>query len=54
MLSDPPTRPLPLTDRITIAWDQLRIARVEGDPNTELGWESVMNRLVDKYIGGER
>ena len=46
--------PVPLTDRITIAFDQLRAARREGDPAREWSWLSMMDRLLDRYIAGDR
>lgn len=54
MPSDPPTRPLPLADRIVIALDQLRIARAEGDPTREWSWAEMMDKLLDRYSQGHR
>jgi len=45
---------LPLTDRIVIALDQLRIARRDGDPTREWAWGVLLDRLLDRYIEGVR
>lgn len=54
------TEPLPLTDRITIALDQVRIARNCQHPthcdcmSREYAWECMLDRLIDRYIEGHR
>lgn len=50
---DAPTSPLPLTYRIAIALDQLRIARAVGDPSEELAWQSRLDDLIDRYPRGQ-
>lgn len=47
---DAPTAPLPITDRIVIALDQLKIARAEGNPTQEFAWEGRMDRVIDAFI----
>lgn len=46
---DAPTSPLPLSDRIIIALDQLRLARTNGDLIKELAWQTKMDCLLDRY-----
>lgn len=46
---DAPTSPLPLTDRIVIALDQLRLARGCGDHAAELAWTMRFDALLDSY-----
>jgi hypothetical protein len=41
--------PPPLTARITVALNELRLAR-DGDPSSELMRESWLNRLLDTHI----
>lgn len=48
------TAPLPLTDRIVIALDQLKIARSDGDPTREWAWTGMLDRLLDRYLEGVR
>ncbi|MCV7100957.1 hypothetical protein [Mycobacterium palustre] len=43
------TSPLPLTDRIVIALDQLRIARAAGDTEAEFAWQMRFDTLLDQY-----
>lgn len=50
---DAPTSPLPLTDRIAIALDQLRIARAVGDPAEEFAWQTRLDDLIDRYPRGQ-
>jgi hypothetical protein len=45
---DAPTSPLPITDRLVIALDQLRIARRMGDHDQEWAWGEMLDRLLDK------
>jgi len=52
MVYIPPT--LPLTERITIAWRGLKAARISGDPTAEFGFSQLLDRLLDRYIDGER
>lgn len=52
MVYIPPT--LPLTERITIARRGLKAARLSGDCAAELGYETLLNRLIDRYLDGER
>lgn len=52
MVYIPPT--LPLTERITIALRGLKAARTSGDPTAEFGFTTLMDRLLDRYIDGER
>jgi hypothetical protein len=44
----------PLTDRIVIAWGQLQTARARNDLTREITWESMLNRLIDRYSRGDR
>lgn len=46
---DAPASPLPLTDRIAIALDQLQIARAVGDPAEEFAWQTRLDDLIDHY-----
>lgn len=46
---DAPTSPLPLTARLVIALDQLRIARCCGDPDQELAWTLALDDLLDRW-----
>ncbi|MBY0442018.1 MAG: hypothetical protein K2Q25_07775 [Mycobacteriaceae bacterium] len=41
--------PLPLTDRIAIALDQLRIARAGANLDEEFAWQQTFDRLLDAY-----
>ena len=41
---------LSITARMTIALDQVRIARVDGDLERELGWTSMVDRLLDVHL----
>lgn len=52
MVYIPPT--LPLTDRISIAWRGLKAARLSGDGIAELGFTDLLDRLLDRFIDGER
>lgn len=47
-------QPAPLVDRISIAWGQLKAARASMDLTREITWESMMNRLLDRYSQGDR
>lgn len=51
---DPVTEPLPLTERIVIALDQVRLARDRGDLNREWSWTVMLDRLLDRYAQGYR
>lgn len=42
--------PIPLTVRITIALNEVRTARAEGDASREWSWTSVLDRLTDRHI----
>ncbi len=52
MVYIPPT--LPLTDRIVIAWRGLKAARLSGDCTAEFGYSQLLDRLLDRFIEGER
>lgn len=52
MVYIPPT--LPLSDRIAIAWRGLKAARLTGDTTAEWGYSQLMDRLLDRYLDGER
>lgn len=43
-----------LTDRITIAWRGLKAARLTGDTTSEWGYSQLLDRLLDRFIEGER
>lgn len=45
-------RPVSLADRIVIALRQLRIAREAGDVSQEWVWQSMMDRMLDRYAQG--
>lgn len=45
---------IPLTVRITIALAHVRQARAEGDRAREWAWESMLNRMLDRYAEGHR
>lgn len=40
---------LPLTARIAIAVNELRLARAEHDPTREWAWGSMFDRLLDQH-----
>lgn len=42
--------PIPLTARITIALNEVRAARTEGDASREWSWTSILDRLTDRHI----
>ena len=42
--------PPPLTDRMRIALDQVKLARESGDVDREWYWADRLDRLIDKYI----
>ncbi|WP_172442085.1 hypothetical protein [Mycobacterium heckeshornense] len=44
----------PLTEQITDALAQLRAARQQGDPAREFAWQSMLDRLLDRYSQGYR
>lgn len=44
----------PLTDRIILALRLLRRARQDHDPAREIGWQSLLDSLIDRYANGER
>jgi hypothetical protein len=49
MPGDGHTIPLALTARISIALDQLKIARAEADPTREWSWGSMVDRMLDVH-----
>lgn len=51
---DPVTVPIPLTDRIVIALDEMRAARDAGDLAREFSWSQMVDRLLDRYAKGDR
>lgn len=53
-MAEPITSPLPITDRLRICVTMLRLARDEGDPTREWAWESMLDRLLDRYAQGYR
>lgn len=44
----------PLTERIQTALAELRHARSAGDLSREITWQSMMDRLLDRYAAGQR
>lgn len=44
----------PLTEQITTALAQLRAARDQGEIERELTWQSMLDRLLDRYSQGFR
>lgn len=41
---------LSITARMTIALEQVLIARADGDPDREWGWSSMLDRLLDVHL----
>ncbi|SRX93546.1 hypothetical protein MSP7336_01784 [Mycobacterium shimoidei] len=44
----------PLTEQITMALAQLRAARAQGEIEREFTWQSMLDRLLDRYAQGFR
>lgn len=43
-----------IVERITIAHQQLKSARRQDEPERELAWDELLDRLLQRYSDGER
>jgi hypothetical protein len=49
-----PTVSTPLTSQITTALRELRQARAAGEYSREIVWQSLFDRLLDRWLQGYR